>query len=102
MRLFASYQSVITLQRRARLGLFHASLKAIPHRGRRMDITSAGGVDRRTFLRAALVAGVAVVVRPLAATAQSASFDARMTASGSGWRRGAATAVRRIDGRPKV
>src|SRR5713226_6998923 len=67
-----------------------------------MDIASAGAVDRRTFLKASLVAGVAVIVRPLAATAQPASFDARMTASDSGWRRGPATAVRRIDGRPKV
>jgi CO/xanthine dehydrogenase Mo-binding subunit len=67
-----------------------------------MDIASAGAVDRRTFLKASLVAGVAVVVRPLAVAAQSASFDARMTASDSDWRRGAATATRRIDGRPKV
>ena len=49
-----------------------------------------------------LVAGVAVVVRPLAVIAQPASFDARMTAYGSAWRSGAATAVRRIDGLPKV
>ena len=38
-----------------------------------MDIASAGAVDRRTFLKASLVAGVAVIVRPLAATAQSAT-----------------------------
>src|SRR5712692_437728 len=67
-----------------------------------MDIALADAVDRRAFLKTALVAGVAVVVRPLAAAAQSSNFDARMTASDSAWRRTATTAARRIDGRPKV
>jgi len=31
-----------------------------------MDIALAGAIDRRAFLKTALVAGVAVVVRPLA------------------------------------
>ncbi len=57
--------------------------------------------DRRAFLKASLVAGVAVIVRPLCAAAQP-TFEAREAASGSGWRRTAATAGRRIDGRPKV
>jgi hypothetical protein len=59
-------------------------------------------VDRRAFLTASLVAGVAVVVRPLAGAAQSPAFDTREIASGSAWRGTAATAARRIDGRPKV
>ena len=67
-----------------------------------MDIASAGAVDRRTFLKASAVAGIAVVVRPLAVPAQPPSFDAREAASGSAWRRSAATAARRIDGWPKV
>ena len=67
-----------------------------------MDIALAGAVDRRAFLKTALVAGVAVVVRPLAATAQPQSFGAREAAAGPGWRRTATTAARRIDGPPKV
>jgi CO/xanthine dehydrogenase Mo-binding subunit len=59
-------------------------------------------LDRRTFLATSLVAGVTVVVRPLAGREQSSGFEARETASGSAWRRGPATAARRIDGRPKV
>jgi hypothetical protein len=51
---------------------------------------------------ASLIAGVAVVVRPLAGTAQSPAIDTREIASGSAWRGTAATAARRIDGRPKV
>jgi hypothetical protein len=67
-----------------------------------MEIELAGVVDRRAFLTASLVAGVAVVVRPLAGAAQSPAFDTREIASGSAWRGTAATAARRIDGRPKV
>jgi hypothetical protein len=67
-----------------------------------MDIALAGAVDRRAFLKTALVAGVAVVVRPLAAAAQAPAFAARTAASGPGWRRTATTAARRIDGPPKV
>ncbi len=67
-----------------------------------MDIALAGAVDRRAFLKASLVAGVAVVVQPLGAAAQSPAFDARVAASDPGWRRTATTAARRIDGRPKV
>jgi CO/xanthine dehydrogenase Mo-binding subunit len=67
-----------------------------------MEIELAGVVDRRAFLTASLVAGVAVVVRPLAGAAQSPAFDTREIASGSAWRGTAATAARLIDGRPKV
>ena len=67
-----------------------------------MDIALAGAVDRRAFLKTALVAGVAVVVRPLASAAQPQSFGAREAASSPGWRRTATTAARRIDGPPKV
>src|SRR6266478_487717 len=76
--------------------------ETVSNYGRRMEIELAGAVDRRAFLAASLVAGVAVVVRPLAGAAQSPAFVARETASGSAWRRTAATAARRIDGRPKV
>jgi CO/xanthine dehydrogenase Mo-binding subunit len=61
-----------------------------------------GAIDRRAFLNASLVAGVAVVVRPLVVVAQSPAFDVCETAPGSAWRRTAATAARRIDGWPKV
>src|SRR5262245_5352914 len=67
-----------------------------------MDIALAGAVDRRAFLKASLVAGAAVVVRPLAAAAQSPAFEARIAAADPGWRRTPTTAARRIDGRPKV
>lgn len=67
-----------------------------------MEIALGGAIDRRAFLNASLVAGVAVVVRPLVVVAQSPAFDVRETAPGSAWRRTAATAARRIDGWPKV
>jgi hypothetical protein len=67
-----------------------------------MDIALAGAVDRRAFLKASLVAGVAVVVRPLTAAAQAPAFEARIAAADSGWRRTPTTAARRIDGPPKV
>src|SRR5262245_60910789 len=54
------------------------------------------------FLQASLAAGLAVVVRPLAASAQSASFHALATASDPGWQGSITTAARRIDGRAKV
>ena len=62
---------------------------------------TTGAVDRRSFLTASLVAGITIVVRPIAVPAQPA-FDARETASGSAWRQTATTAARRIDGWPKV
>ena len=62
----------------------------------------AGLVDRRVFLQASLAAGLAVVVRPLAASAQSASLHALATASDSAWQGSTTTAARRIDGRAKV
>ena len=67
-----------------------------------MNIALAGAVDRRAFLKTALVAGVTVVVRPLASAAQPQSFGAREAAASPGWRRTATTAARRIDGPPKV
>ena len=62
----------------------------------------AGLVDRRVFLQASLAAGLAVVVRPLAAFAQSASLQALATASDPTWQGSTTTAARRIDGRAKV
>jgi CO/xanthine dehydrogenase Mo-binding subunit len=67
-----------------------------------MEIELAVEVDRRAFLTTSLIAGVAVIVRPLAGVSQSPAFDTRETASGSAGRRTAATAARRIDGLPKV
>ena len=67
-----------------------------------MGIAFGSAIDRRCLLKASLVAGVAVVVRPLVAGAQSPAFDTHASASGSEWRRTPATAARRIDGRPKV
>jgi hypothetical protein len=67
-----------------------------------MESVLAGAVDRRAFLQTSLIAGVAVVVRPLAASAQAPAFGARTAAADPGWRRTATTAARRIDGRPKV
>ena len=62
----------------------------------------AGLVDRRVFLQASLAAGLAVVVRPLAASAQSVSLHALATASDPAWQGSTTTAARRIDGRAKV
>ena len=67
-----------------------------------MGTAFGSAIDRRTLLKASLVAGVAVVVRPVMAGAQPPAFDNHATASGSEWRRTAGTAARRIDGRPKV
>jgi CO/xanthine dehydrogenase Mo-binding subunit len=61
----------------------------------------AGTIDRRTFVKASLVAGVSVVVRPLAAEAQPA-FPTAAPAPGYAWQRTPATAARRIDGWQKV
>src|SRR5262245_62863366 len=61
-----------------------------------MENAMAGAFDRRAFLKASAVAGISVVVRPLAAAAQPPLFE------GSAWKRDAATAARRIDGWPKV
>jgi hypothetical protein len=71
-------------------------------RAKLMGIAFGSAIDRRCLLKASLVAGVAVVVRPLVAGAQSPAFDTHASASGSEWRRTPATAARRIDGRPKV
>ena len=67
-----------------------------------MGIAFGSAINRRTLLKASLVAGGAVVVRPLVAGAQPPAFDTHATASSSEWRRTAVTAARRIDGRPKV
>src|SRR5687767_5710932 len=67
-----------------------------------MQITFAGAVDRRAFLKASLIAGITVVVKPLAAQAEPPSFGTRETMSSSAWRRNASTAGRRIDGWPKI
>ena len=66
------------------------------------QIELTGVIDRRAFLTAGVVAGVSVVVRPLAGAAQPPDFATRETAAGSAWRRGTTTAARRIDGWPKV
>jgi hypothetical protein len=67
-----------------------------------MSNALSGELDRRMFLQASVAGGIAIVVRPLACLAQSTHLDALSTASDAGWRRGAATAVRRLDARPKV
>jgi CO/xanthine dehydrogenase Mo-binding subunit len=67
-----------------------------------MENAMAGAFDRRAFLKASAVAGISIVVQPLAAAAQPPRFDVRETASGHAWKRTAATAARRIDGWPKV
>ena len=66
-----------------------------------MGTAFGSAFDRRAFLKASAVAGISVVVRPLAAAGQP-QLSPREVASGSGWKRTAATAARRIDGWPKV
>jgi CO/xanthine dehydrogenase Mo-binding subunit len=60
----------------------------------------AGAVDRRTFVKASLVTGISIIVRPLAA-AEQAARPGRDAASGFASRT-ATTAARRIDGWQKV
>src|SRR5215218_4637605 len=84
-------------------GMLSGSLLGCLRRRTKLMGTAFGSaIDRRTLLKASLVAGVAVVVRPVMAGAQPPAFDNHATASGSEWRRTAGTAARRIDGRPKV
>jgi len=59
-----------------------------------MGIAFGSAINRRTLLKASLVAGGAVVVRPLVAGAQPPAFDTHATASSSEWRRTAVTAAR--------
>jgi CO/xanthine dehydrogenase Mo-binding subunit len=61
----------------------------------------AGAVDRRTFVKASLVTGISVFVRPLA-SAQTPWPGADRAEAGFAWQRTANTAARRIDGWPKV
>jgi CO/xanthine dehydrogenase Mo-binding subunit len=65
-----------------------------------METAMAAAVDRRTFVKTSLVAGVSIVVRPLAALAHAAPSST--VASDFAWRRTTTTAARRIDGLPKV
>jgi CO/xanthine dehydrogenase Mo-binding subunit len=62
-----------------------------------METGLAGAVGRRAFLQASLVAGIAVVVRPLGVAAQWPSGAPR-----DDWRQTPAAPARRIDGLPKV
>jgi CO/xanthine dehydrogenase Mo-binding subunit len=63
--------------------------------------TLAGSVDRRTFVKASLVAGVSVIVRPLAAVAQIA-VPSEAAPDSYTWLRTPTTAARRIDGWRKI
>jgi hypothetical protein len=65
-----------------------------------MGIAFGSAINRRTLLKASLVAGGAVVVRPLVAGAQPPAFDTHATASSSEWRRTAVTAARSTEGPP--
>ena len=72
-------------------------------RAKLMGIAFGSAIDRRCLLKASLVAGVAVVVRPLVAGAQSPAFDTHASASGSEWRQHPGDGPRaEIDGQPKV
>ena len=71
-------------------------------RAKLMGIAFGSAIDRRCLLKASLVAGVAVVARPIMVGAQSPAFDTHASASGSEWRRTPATAARPNRGRPKV
>jgi CO/xanthine dehydrogenase Mo-binding subunit len=64
----------------------------------------AAQLDRRTFLRASLVAGVSVMVRPLGGIAQDLSPSKRPTTfpNHTAWKGTAGTARRRIEGWAKV
>src|SRR5262245_56283905 len=70
-------------------------------RNARWKSAMAGTIGRRTFVKASLAAGISVIVRPLAATAQSA-VPAQDPAAGYAWQRTPTTAARRIDGWQKV
>lgn len=58
-------------------------------------------IGRRTFVKASLAAGISVIVRPLAAAAQT-PVPVSEPAPGYAWQRTATTAARRIDGWQKV
>jgi CO/xanthine dehydrogenase Mo-binding subunit len=66
-----------------------------------METATAGAVDRRTFVKASLAAGISVIMRPLAAVGQPAVPGAE-PAKSYAWQRTPATAARRIDGWQKV
>jgi hypothetical protein len=88
----------------------HAEPESLPDRGvaltlqqgKRYESAEVKGPRRQAGGKASLIAGIAVVVQPLGARAETPSFDIREAASGSAWRRNASTARRRIDGWPKV
>ncbi len=62
----------------------------------------AGAIDRRTFVKASLVAGISLIVRPLTAAGQAPRLGDVPGSAGYVWQRTPTTAARRIDGWPKI